>query len=89
MKDAWAQMMLSFQGVIVKDPTRVVNIVYTGPTRRSILKGFVTELRKEGKITREEEITLDQMIDSPDEENLTVVETIIEQKYELSEMSSM
>lgn len=48
--------------------------------RRSHLRGLVTELRRADKITREEETTLDQMIDSPDNENLTVAEVIIEQK---------
>jgi len=69
--------------------TRLRLAVHTGSTSihssnlelmRSNLRGNVTELRRENKLFAEEADALYNMIDSPDEENLVVAQTIIEIK---------
>lgn len=76
----WSTYMLATHGVFVKDPTRTISIVMPEPSRADIALEALEKLASKNRITNEEYQELLKMIKSPDEENLTIAEIIIETK---------
>lgn len=79
MRDIVKQDRVSERKLIVHTGLRGMHF-FNLQLMRSNLRGNVTELRRENKLSAEEADTLYSMIDSPDEENLVVAKSIIETK---------
>lgn len=83
MDSGYDKMALSMSsGIIVKDPTLIHKFIMPEESKRATMITLVEYYK--GRIIPEEEAErMKYLIESPDEENMQVVQSILEQKYKL------